>query len=638
MKITCMLDSKKYQEKPSAYETGIIQNRMTKVDISLEDLAKRIIDGQTFKPAELNGTTKESWQSQQLYALDFDKGTTIEEELNHCKELGILPVFGYTTFSHSEKQDKFRLVFCNNEIIRDKEFNDKLLILLVKLLFPKSDPKPCDSGRLFYGGRELFEVDYNMRIDVRKIFDRYVDKYTDYMGKLGACKSACEGVPNILNNYNNSPNIIGTPKDNEKMTALRNRDVEYLKSTLCRKPLLFTDASSFWQYVYHELDIGELIGINYPKSFCCVLHKDSKPSASIFKSDDGVFLYKCHTECCPVMNIKQLIEYIACFKSEHKAIEFMKDIYNLKIEESEWCIEQKNNLDRISKYILLGEFADFCPTTSSNLSYQTKLFLTLVEIAKDNVYSEQLTDNDGNVAFFAGLGYIAKLMETSPSSTKRISQRIAALVYHGLLKKLDDDEIPETLLKKSRAIQIDNKSRKHINFYSIPSWVMKHIQYMEKQGEKWRENGYTMKGVSYEMFCRSEGIEVAQRIYPQFKKVTVQEVDYETGEIIGKKIIDRQASPLSDDRVEMICKEMDLGISQRGFVTEKEIIEALKYKLSSNIVEKQLKKIRGELKKLGYERIRAVKGVKESMNIEVKGAPFIIVSSKCNLCAESISA
>ncbi len=117
-----MLDTKRYKEKPQGYEVGNLQNRLanTQVEIEISDLAELLANGCTFKPALLSGKKDDTWVSQQLIGLDFDNGTTIDDELSKCKELDILPVFGYTTFSHTDQKHKFRLVFCLDNVITDR--------------------------------------------------------------------------------------------------------------------------------------------------------------------------------------------------------------------------------------------------------------------------------------------------------------------------------------------------------------------------------------------------------------------------------------------------------------------------------------------------------------------------------------
>ena len=113
MNIKCMIDKVYYKDKPQGKEIGLIQNRLRAIDITIEDLAKELIGGASFRPSFLLGKKENGWSSQQVFALDFDNNTTIDEELHRCKELNILPVFAYTSFSHTEEHHKFRLVFAD---------------------------------------------------------------------------------------------------------------------------------------------------------------------------------------------------------------------------------------------------------------------------------------------------------------------------------------------------------------------------------------------------------------------------------------------------------------------------------------------------------------------------------------------
>jgi hypothetical protein len=119
MKVKLMLDTKKFENKPTGFETGGVQKRITQTEIEIEDLAIGLCNGMTCKPALLNGTKSVDWIQQQVFALDFDHDTTIDEELQNCNRLGIIPVFGYTSFSHSEEEHHFRLVFVADEVITE---------------------------------------------------------------------------------------------------------------------------------------------------------------------------------------------------------------------------------------------------------------------------------------------------------------------------------------------------------------------------------------------------------------------------------------------------------------------------------------------------------------------------------------
>ena len=178
--IKCMLDSKSYLVKPQGKEIGAITNRLEKsqVEISIKNLADKLIKGVTFKPSLLNGKKETDWVQSQLFALDFDENTTIEIELERCKDLNIFPCFGYTSFSHTEENHKFRLVFCTDEVISSYEIALRLQLTLMSI-FENCDEKCKNLSRLYFGGRKLIYEGFDNTMDYRHILDKYSDSSTD---------------------------------------------------------------------------------------------------------------------------------------------------------------------------------------------------------------------------------------------------------------------------------------------------------------------------------------------------------------------------------------------------------------------------------------------------------------------------
>jgi hypothetical protein len=182
------------------------------------------------------------------------------------------------------------------------------------------------------------------------------------------------------------------------------------------------------------------------------------------------------------------------------------------------------------------------------------------------------------------------------------------------------------MLKKAQAMSINKDTYNRVNFYSIPSWVFEHMRKIESQGIKWKEHGYTIKGTSYEMFYRGDGLEVAQLIYPQHKKVKKEFVDIKTGEIIST-IQDRTTSDKSNDMVSKIIHITNILLKNKQYTTEKELILYLSNEYKYKLTELQLKRMRGELESLGFKRIRANKEIKQKYGIESNGYPFLIIKN-----------
>ena len=615
-----MLDKTSYNNKPQGIEIAKITNRLEKsqVEIDINELADYLIHGCTFKPSVLNGKKETDWMEQQLFALDFDEGTNIESELNRCKELNILPCFGYTSFSHTHEHHKFRLVFCTHEPITEYDTAKQLQLTLMNI-FNHSDEKCKNLSRLYFGGKDLIYVGFDNRINHKEI----INKYSIEINISGHTEKKPHNNNYI---YTNTINLVGlkTPipemnNNNYNIKAIRNRDAKYLKNKINNSHTILENNQAFFDYIF-TYDLGKLLEISYPISFRCIFHDDNHPSAGIFQNDEGHYFYHCFG-CGVSYNIINIIEMLGNFKSRPKAYKFIREIFNLEIQETEWQKEQKEILIENLKTLTNGELKENCPIAYNNISRNIKYLQQLLLIAIDNVYDEKLTDNEDNVIFYASTRFICEQLKMSPQSAKEVSKKNVLFQYHELLNKLDDEEIPENMLKRSQAIGANKeiKNQKHINYYSIPSYTTNSFKDIERQGVNWKNNNYTMKGLSREMFYRTEGLDVANKLYPQYKQIYSKE---------QKQVIDRTTTKSSDNRTSKIVKYIFDLIISKGYATENDIIKMMNTEYSKTLSAMQIKKSLQEILQ-GYDlkRIRANKQIKEQYGIIGNGYPFLIVKN-----------
>lgn len=640
MKIKCMLDKTNYESKPQGIEIAKITNRLytSQVEIEIEELANNLVKGCTFKPALLNGKKESDWLMQTLYSLDFDENTTIETELNRCKELNILPCFAYTSFSHTREHHKFRLVFCTNETITDYDCAKKLQLTLMNI-FNNCDEKCKNLSRLYFGGKNLIYIGFDNRIDCQEVLDKYPmndNKEISPREIKGIRDTQGEKVPLINNIYDSNTiqylsggllptNTKEVKKDDYyNIKAIRERNAEYLKEKLNLPIVIITNGKELSDYIC-SYDLGKLLEFKYPSSIKCIFHNDSNPSAGIFKTDDGHYLYNCFG-CGVKYNIINVIERLGKFKSRRKTLKFIQEIFNIQYIESEWQKEQKEILQDNIDFILSGEFESLCPNTYKNVKNNIEFLLKLHNIAKNNVYHENLTDSDDNVAFFASNKFLCKEMGLSENSSKEISKKNVLLQYHGLINKLSDEEIPLEMLKRSQAININkqNKKEKRINVFSIPSYNTELFVEVEDSGKQWKDNGYTMKGLSREMFYRTEGEEIANKLYPQYKEV------YDNNE---KAVVKRTTSDLSNLRTDKIVEYLFDALNSNSYVTEKYLIDELssdgEINTTKSEAEKQVKKsIKEIMDSYGLKKIKCNKKIKEQYKVSESGYPYIIVKNE----------
>ena len=620
--IKCMYFNHRFKDKPQGKQCGWVQKSLTQVNITIENLADALVHGASFKPGVLAGGNKaENWIEQQLYGLDFDDGIRIEEAYNKVISLGITPCFMYTTFSHKEEHHKFRMIFCNDTVITDGNIRDKLQATLMGII-GGIDEVCFNRDRLFFGGKghTVLYPDYDIRINAESIIEKYWnDDFEQYISnaKPKSKKKKDSTAAGIKNKATDTVKERST-YENLNVKAIKEHDIEYLRKVLAHDPIEFENKNEFWDYIYSELDIAELIDIDDPRSFCCVLHDDHNPSANIFTTQNGVQKYRCCSENL-TLNIKQLIELLGDFKSEYKAIQFIMNIYNLSIKESQWSIEQRENIDLMISNITLNKFKELCPQADKNIKYAKDTFLMMLSIARNNVYSEKFSNDDGEIVFFVTNKKLADYLGKGNSQKKidKVSKYIKMLIYHDLIRILDDEQIPKELLFKAiKYSGTDKRQGNHVSFYAIPSWVIQQLSTIENNGVRWKEKGYRIAGVSFDMFYRSEGFDVAASIYPQYKKKK-----NEYGEIVN-----RTTTKASDERTLKISEVILQCIQRKGYCTEKEVVYILGNKYRYEVTETQIKRCLNEIMdSYGLKKVKANKVLKEQYHIKSDGYPNIII-------------
>lgn len=170
--IICMFDSQKYSSKPAKEQIGYIKNRISKLrmqEYRLEEIQDNIISGMTIIPSGIKGNAQENWKKQQIFLVDFDntyKGeklykenprhVTVEKILNYCRRINFELTFIYTTFSNSEKQNKFRLAYVFEEPITEYLLASQIpqkLLEIFKDFYP--DTSKQNLSDMFFGGKEI---------------------------------------------------------------------------------------------------------------------------------------------------------------------------------------------------------------------------------------------------------------------------------------------------------------------------------------------------------------------------------------------------------------------------------------------------------------------------------------------------
>lgn len=376
---------------------------------------------------------------------------------------------------------------------------------------------------------------------------------------------------------------------------------------------LMENEGEFYDYITQEIDLSELLGVPMGRSFKCLFHNDSSPSASIFISNRGQYFYKCHSASCGFRgNIIRCIERLRGCKRP-QAINFIKEVFKLEIKDTDWQREQKQILMTNKKMLLSGEFEDTYPEVYKIVKKYIGVINVLHDIAIEHVYDEQFTDDNNNVVFFASMQKICQALELAKVN-QRISKQIGLLAFMYLVNKLNKAQIPEVLEKKATNIAATHKHKNIVSFYSIPSYSDNQMVKSMERAILYAENNMTMKAWGKELLERTFGKEVADEVYPYMK---------------GDKPHEKKPT-IKTEHIHKITNDL---IEEKGFATEKEITYCLQGLYSElnqpynkQVIARQVKiSLQEMLNAYDWKRIRLNKKIKEQQGIECEGYPFVIV-------------
>lgn len=595
-----MLDTIEYQSKPEVREAGRISNRIINhpVDISIEELTKNLGKGKTFIPAYFKKKegvirrNKDYWHSQEIIALDFDDGMTLDEAV---KEFSDKAVFIYTTFSHTEEHHKFRVVFILDRVIYKIEEFDCIVSRLITN-YPQADTHCTDCTRLFYGGKEIIKMDYKNRLKVND----YVIKNPNDSG--GTKKNL------VIYPAKNTKQIQTHDHQQSKETAdnielIQQRNIKELRKKIRTKPKVVYGHFELFDYIKQQ-DLREYLGIQHKRNFLDVFHEETEPSASIFESnkDNGHQLYKCFSTSNPFIGtIIQVTErLLKCSTMEVKV--FLMELYQVEIKENEQQKELKAEIDIYKELLQSDDLEELYPNfykIFNRYGYIKDLYI-LLDLVKEHLPSGE----DQRLLFYQSLETISKKFNRSKSVTHT---RMNFLTFFKLISKLNSDEIPKKLfeyqLKSKR-----RKGHKYLNStYELNIYSCQFFNRLDDMCALWIEKGCTTKTVNYEGILRNFGRDEADRVFPQDK---------------GKRI-----KPLNEEVVTVIHRTTLELIETYGWTTEQEVLDNvnLYFKGQQKFKEKQFKICFGELLE-GYdlERIRLNKELKGKLEIEGKGYGYII--------------
>lgn len=411
------------------------------------------------------------------------------------------------------------------------------------------------------------------------------------------------------NNKKEYSSFIVDPKTSfaeTNVSLIQEGNIQALQEILEPEQTSLNSHEEVYDYLKKQ-DLFKFLGVS-GVSFKCIIHQDKKPSAGILVNDDtGHYIYNCFSSSCGFKGtIIQVTEALTGL-NRVQVLRFLRKVYKIDYIETEWQKEQKAILEENMRFLMSDEFSEFYPEIYKVVKNYIPQLCIIHLFAQDKVFTENFSDNENNAVFFASIRHLANLTQ---KDKKLITNRLGLFSYLGLIKKLQDTEIPDFLFKQAKSYARAKHYGYITTFYSIPSYCDGSLSFSKEKALEYKEKGFTMKGWSRELILRTLGEDEANRVFPQQRDVDLPEIN----EDIAK-------------RIERIALNL---ISKKGWTTEKEILLQLRLNFvgQKKFKETLIKKVLPELiDKYCLTKKRLSKDTKEKYRIECKGYPYILTFS-----------
>ena len=465
--VEVLLDEVGYNKKPQAKEVSRITKALpqNKIKVSIPQLARFIERGCSFKASVLSSTTKDSFVSSNMVALDVDNKesyTSIDEFMNLTSEAQLKPFMLYETFSSTDEHQRFRVIYRFDQTITDAVEMEKLYNY-VWSLFPTVDlDYSVDHSKILYGGKKV--VFHNNSINK---------------------------VPDLSNvTFIRKTTTKAQPKQ-RPVTSEKHITPEEIKTNLKALRPQFEGQVMNAKDINENIKLTELLDVELGERFRCVLpnHDDMHPSARIIEDKDNkkeqVYMCTCDASGNRVIGIYAKIFGV----SNTVAFKEISDILGT-LRNSEYQRKAKDHIDAL--YDNYDELMDPGVAKCLQTKHLTATYLLFLRVARTRAVSP-VSKNENDIAIFVSNDYLkAQMIKEGIPGAKDINRKISEMCRLGLLEKLTDEEIDKDSLNKSKEVC----KLSHYDFYLIPDLDEERIGFMKDMLAHDKKVGYRQYGTN----------------------------------------------------------------------------------------------------------------------------------------------
>ena len=573
--VEVLLDEVEHTSKPQGKEVGRITKALpnNRVKVAIPQFANFIEKGCSFKASVLTSTTKDSFVSSNIVALDVDNKesyTTIDEFMKLTGKAQLKPFMMYETFSSKAEHQRFRVLYRFNRTITDSEEMEKLYNY-VWSLFPTVDlDYSVDHSKILYGGKKVV------------FFNNETNDIPDLSNVSILKKKAVKAAP-------------------KQTTATHTKHItkEEIKANLEALRAKYEGQVMNAKEINENIKLTDLLGVSLGERFRCILpnHDDKNPSARIIEDKNNpkeqVYICTCNASGNRVINIWAKLFNVSNTVAFKEISSILGTLMN-----SEYQRKAKDFIDTL--YDNYDVLMDDEVKRILDKKRLTHIYLLFLRIARSKAVAP-ISKNENDIAVYVSNEFIKdRMVKEKIAGARDINKKINELCRLGIIKKLTDSEIKPASLAESKK----DAKYNHIDYYCILDLTEDRIDFIKDTVAHDKEVGYRQYGTNTQRQINACGHDhIRGNVHTQaYRKKEDQSVIAAVN-----TLIESGTGYFSEDDVSKLMRQKNHKLVKK--VAEQRILDFM-----PSVVED-----------LGLKRIRVNKKTRKTFNIDKKYASNSII-------------
>lgn len=584
------IDYEQQYEKPTPQKTKFISTRICKTvqDVTPGQLANEITKGKTIVLGVMKDEQrkKANLNHQEVIALDFDDGTPIEQ-IQNDKFIQDNASFIYKTFSNTDEHNRFRVVFILDEMLTTNEQIEAVYNKLFEI-YPMVDFSCKDSSRLFFGGNEFIEIDFNNKLNAYEL-----------VGFLPLGKEIIEREESAPLTVVNTKSI--DLNDRPTWWLIRHNHDDIVKARLSKYKASVEHQATAMNHI-KSLNMREVLGFAPKGNIHDLFSPDNNPSVDVYEYEK-IWLYTRHSSDKDKHFTGNIIQVVQKLKKTHfiGALNYLIDVMNIDFNVSDTIKNLNNEIEIYTSLLLSKDLEKTYPSIhkifkDGRTNYSSDV-VQILQILKTNVIE---VDNEIRMISQLSTRELSVMIHGSEKKKDRIARVLNLMTTTDWIVKINTDDLPQEIRDKMIAFQKQKNRKYHKNVIEFIALGTDFFSELVERCDSLVDGGFTSKGtLTKEGLQYTLGKDEADKVFTQDTKRKISSITHE----------------IETEAVQYIMNQID----RFGYVEEKAILNHLSQFTGKSFSDLKMKQLRKHLiDGYGLERCRLNKALKKEFGVSDK--------------------